>query len=85
MKCTTFSADQCCCCTSCFKSEGTKILNAPRTYPSAFFLPLVFENSSESSIGYSTVTFGFDPCAVLRRYRKRTKTILFHACSDIKK
>ena len=28
MKCNTFYEDQC--CTSCFDSEGTKILNAPR-------------------------------------------------------
>ena len=30
MKCNEFYEDQC--CTSCFKSEGTKILNAPRTH-----------------------------------------------------
>ena len=30
MKCNTFYEDQC--CTSGFKSEGTKILNAPRMY-----------------------------------------------------
>ena len=27
------------------------------TYPSAFFLPAVFENSSDSFIEYSTITF----------------------------
>ena len=30
------------------------------TYPSAFFLPLVFENSNQGFIEYSTVTFDFD-------------------------
>ena len=56
------------------------------TYPPAFFLPLVFENFCHSFIDYSIVTFGFDPCTLLPTgYRKRTKTILFGACSDIKK
>ena len=37
-------------------------------------------------IEYSAVTFGFDPRARLSTgYPKRTKTILFGACSDIKK
>ena len=52
-------------------------------YTPAFFLPLVFENSSQSFIGYSTVTSGFDPCALLSTgYRKHAKTILFGACNN---
>ena len=48
--------------------------------PWAFLLSLVFENSSQSFIEYSTVTFGFDPCALLPTgYRKRSRTILFGA------
>ena len=68
--------------------EGVKGQEGTFTYPSVFFLPLVFENSSQSFIEYSlrTVTFEFDPYARLpTRYRQRTKTILFGACSDIKK
>ena len=54
------------------------------TYPPAFFLPLVFETSSQSLIEYSTVTFGFDPCALLKSgYCNRTGSILVGACSDI--
>ena len=50
------------------------------------FCLLVFENSSQSFIEYPPVTFGFDPCVLLpTAYRKRTKTILFGACNDIKK
>ena len=45
--------------------EGVKGEEGTLTYPPAFFLPLVFENSSQSFIEYSTVTFGFDPCALL--------------------
>ena len=57
-----------------------------KKYPSAFFLPLVFKNFSQSFIEYSTVTFEFDPCALVSiGYRKRAKMILFGACSDIKK
>ena len=54
------------------------------TYPPAFFLPFVFENSSQSFIEYSTVTFGFDPCALVSTgYQKRTKTIfLEHAMTS---
>ena len=56
------------------------------TYPSTFFLPLLFEISSQSFIEYSTVTFRFDPCALLTTgYRKRATTILISACSDITK
>ena len=56
------------------------------TYPSAFFLPLVFEKSSQSFNEYSTVTFGFAPCALTPTgYRKRAETILLRACSDIKR
>ena len=56
------------------------------TYPPTFSLPLVFENFSHIFIEYSTVTFEFDPFALLPTgYRKRTKTILFGACGDIKK
>ena len=66
--------------------EGVKADKEPFIYPNAFFLPLVFENSSQSFIEYSTVTFGFDPCALLPTgHRKRAKTILFGVCSDIKK
>ena len=71
--------------------ESVKGEERTSTYPPAFFLPLVFENSSQSFIEYSTVTFGFDPCALLPTgYRKRAGSILFSAfClsaySDIKK
>ena len=50
------------------------------------FCLLVFENSCQSLIEYSTVTFAFDPCPLLPTgYCKRAKTIRFGACSDIKK
>ena len=56
------------------------------TYTPAFFLPLVFENSSQIFIWYSTLTSEFDPCALLLPgYCKCVKTILFGACSAIKK
>ena len=66
--------------------EGVKGEEGTLTYPPAYFLPLVFENFSQSFIEYSTVTFGFDPCALLATgYRKRAGSILLSACSDIKK
>ena len=68
-----------------FGVEGVKGEEGTFKYPQAFFLPLVFKNSSQSFIEYSTVTFGFDPCALLpTRYRKRAKTMLFGANIDIK-
>ena len=52
----------------------------------SFFLPLVFENSSQSFIEYSTVTFEFDPCVLLPTwYHMRVTATLCGACSDIKK
>ena len=65
--------------------EGVKGDKGIFTYPPAFFLPLVFENSCcQSFIEYSTVTFWFDPCSLLPTgYRKRAK-ILIGACSVIK-
>ena len=66
--------------------EGVKLEEGTFTYLPAFFLPYVFENSNKSFIEYSTVTFGFDPCALLPTgYRQRAGSILFGACSDIKK
>ena len=68
----------------CSRGEGN--IYILKKYPPAFFLPLVFENSSQRFIEYSTVTFGFDPCALVStRYRKRAKMIVFGASSDIKK
>ena len=63
------------CCTSLQTGlEGIKGVEGIFTYPPAFFLHSVFENSIQSFIKYSTVTFGFDPCALLPTgYRKRTK------------
>ena len=69
-----------------FGIEGVQEEEETLTFPPAFFLPLVFENSSKSFMEYSTVTFGFEPCArVSTGCRKGAKTILFCACSDIKK
>ena len=45
--------------------EGNKGDKGTFTYPPAFFLLLVFENSSQRFTKYSTVTFGFDPWAIL--------------------
>ena len=67
-------------------SWGVKGDQGTFTYPPTFFPPLVFENSSQSFIEYSTVTFGFDPFAFLPTgYCKRTRTIRFGLCSDTKK
>ena len=66
--------------------EGVKGGQRTFTLHTDFFLPLVVENSSQSFIEYSTVTFGFDPYALLPTgYRKRARTILFGACSNTKK
>ena len=58
--------------------EGVKGDYGTFTYSPAFFLPLAFENSSQRFIEYSTVTFGFDPCALLPTgYRKRAEDDTF--------
>ena len=66
--------------------QGVKGEEGTFTYLSAFFLILVFENSSQSFIEYWTVAFGFGPFALLPAgYRKCMGSITFGACSDIKK
>ena len=49
MQCNTFYEDQC--CTSCFESEGTKILNAPRMIMFKFYVNIILqlENRSKSA------------------------------------
>ena len=74
------------CATLQIGDEDVKGDEGTFTYPPAFFLPFVFEKSNKNFIEYSTVTFGFGPVALWPTgYRKRAGSILFGACSDIKK
>ena len=65
--------------------EGVKGEEGTFTYLPAFFLPLVFENSSQSFIEYSTDFWIWPLCTFTDRISETRGSIRFSACSDIKK